>query len=593
MGTHVGSQAEPRGGGSQGEGSSGFGAGGGGGPVPYPGSAQSGSAQSGSAQSGSAQSGSAQSGSAQSGSAQSGSPQSGWAQSGSPQSGWAPWAPPPPPVPPRKTLGELLSAEGAGSRLLAWVGGAITLVGVVLLLVLAIQRGWLGPVPRVLVGAAFGVGLVGVGVRLHRVRAARTGAFALAATGLAVLYLDVVAATALYEFLPVLGGLGAAVGVAAGGIWLALRWDSEHLATAVIVATAVCAPVITGGPDPVLVAFLLVCTIAATPLRWPTTALIARVPPVLASIGSSGVVGPTWQNTAAALAVTAVAVVLALWRLHRVPGDVAAQASLAVAVVPTLLAAAILVDARGAVIAAATGAALIAVWVLLGQPVAGVAGMVAVAQATAMHFDGSVMTSVLLAEGLLLAAAAWRTRDRVTLAGATGFAVLGALRALPIDIPPHLLIEPGVPRTGALAVAALLLAVSVAVPWAAWRAAAIPSPAKGMGPWLTAGALALYGAAALVLTATLLAVPDRTGFLVGHVLITVSWAAAALVLLAKGIETTPLRAAGLALVGAAVAKLVLFDLSALDGIARVAVFIAAGLILLAAGTRYARLVALR
>ena len=45
------------------------------------------------------------------------------------------------------------------------------------------------------------------------------------------------------------------------------------------------------------------------------------------------------------------------------------------------------------------------------------------------------------------------------------------------------------------------------------------------------------------------------------------------------------------LVAAAVAKLVLFDLVALDGLARVAAFLGAGLVLLAAGTRYARLVA--
>ena len=38
-------------------------------------------------------------------------------------------------------------------------------------------------------------------------------------------------------------------------------------------------------------------------------------------------------------------------------------------------------------------------------------------------------------------------------------------------------------------------------------------------------------------------------------------------------------------------KLVLFDLVALDGPARVAAFLGAGLLLLAAGTRYARLVA--
>ncbi len=41
------------------------------------------------------------------------------------------------------------------------------------------------------------------------------------------------------------------------------------------------------------------------------------------------------------------------------------------------------------------------------------------------------------------------------------------------------------------------------------------------------------------------------------------------------------------MVGAAVLKLALFDLSALDGLARVGAFLGAGLVLLAAGARYA------
>src|SRR5436305_2241204 len=62
--------------------------------------------------------------------------------------------------PPRSTLFPYTTLfRSAGSRVLAWVGGAVTLLGVVLLLVLAVQRGWLGPLPRVLVGAGFGLAL--------------------------------------------------------------------------------------------------------------------------------------------------------------------------------------------------------------------------------------------------------------------------------------------------------------------------------------------------------------------------------------------------------------------------------------------------
>lgn len=80
----------------------------------------------------------------------------------------APLSPPPAPVPPAPRRPGLLEREGASSRLLAWVGGAVTLLGVLLLLVLAVQRGWLGPLPRVLGGAALALALIGVGITVHR-----------------------------------------------------------------------------------------------------------------------------------------------------------------------------------------------------------------------------------------------------------------------------------------------------------------------------------------------------------------------------------------------------------------------------------------
>ncbi|NBH09729.1 DUF2339 domain-containing protein, partial [Amycolatopsis sp. SID8362] len=125
------------------------------------------------------------------------------------------------------------------------------------------------------------------------------------------------------------------------------------------------------------------------------------------------------------------------------------------------------------------------------------------------------------------------------------------------------------------------------------RLAVFRGPADDLPVWLLAGVAALYGAAGVVLCGSLLAVPGRSGFLLGHALITVSWTVAALVLLLRGIDVVGLRVTGLVLVGAAVLKLVLFDLSALDGLARVGAFLGAGLVLLAAGTRYARRVASR
>ena len=84
---------------------------------------------------------------------------------------------------------------------MAWTGGAVTLLGVALLLVLAASRGWFSPPARVGAGVALGVVLVGLGCWLHRRESARTGAVALAATGFATGYLVLAAATAIYGYL--------------------------------------------------------------------------------------------------------------------------------------------------------------------------------------------------------------------------------------------------------------------------------------------------------------------------------------------------------------------------------------------------------
>jgi len=521
---------------------------------------------------------------------------------------------PPPPQPhyqpvPRPTLGEKLGKEGAGSRVLAWVGGAVTLLGVVLLLVLAVQRGWLGPLPRVLVGAAFGGALAGVGLWLHRKPTGRTGAFALVATGIATLYLDTVAATSLYEYLPVIAGLAVGLAVAVGGLLIAVRWDSALLATAVVVGCVVCAPMITRGFTPELVTFLLMVQLATTPVQlrrdWPSLSLAAGLPPLLASMISSAILGTsaTWANTAAAGSAGLIGVALALIVLRRRENEPAALTVLASAVVPVLLASLMLPKVQAVPITAAAGALLIGVWAVRrfwpGQAgnLAGAAGLLALLQATVTQFDGPARAGVLLGEALLLALIALWARTRGALVGSLCFAVIGGFVGLVSDVTPALLgvyrARPSSELAGALAVALLMLAVAVVLPWATTRLEVFGQPSDALPVWLVAGIWALYGAAGVVLSASLLAWPSRSGFLLGHALITVSWTVAALVLLLRGIDVVALRVIGLVLVGAAVLKLVLFDLSALDGLARVGAFLGAGLVLLLAGTRYARLVASR
>lgn len=541
----------------------------------------------------------------------------------SPQPTPAPTMPPPPqyspqhypaPAPRQKSsLFETLGKDGAGSRVLAWVGGAVTLLGVVLLLVLAVQRGWLGPLPRVLGGAALGGALIGIGLWVHRSPAGRTGAFALAGTGVAALYLDTIAATRLFEEMPQFVGLLLALTIALAGQLLAAKWDERGLAIAVIIGCALCAPLITHGFSAELVAFLLMLQAASVPVQltkgWTAVPVAAGVPPIVASLLSTSYQGfsGTEQvpNALLALLTTLVAVVLGLVSVRHKPESDSGPILLAIAAVPALVSAVVLTKGQAVAVSGAVAGLMLLVWCTRTwwprqvEVIAGAATLIAGFQATAIAFDGSARSAILMGEAAILALIAMLPRAKASNTvwwGALSFGVVGGLLALVNDVPPSLLLlEPVRPDTGelvaALLASVLIVTIAVLLPWAAMTMNALRSPAKSLTPWLVAGIAALYGAAGLVLCTALLIQPDRTGFLLGHVAITVSWTVAALVLLLRGIAVKPVRVVGLVLVGAAVVKLVLFDLSTLDGLARVAAFLGAGLILLGAGTRYARLVA--
>ncbi|PWK90664.1 putative membrane protein DUF2339 [Lentzea atacamensis] len=540
-----------------------------------------------------------------------------WSQQGAmpvpppvPQQQW----PQPPqqwPAPqPRESLFEKLGKDGAGSKLLAWVGGAITVLGFVLLLILAIQRGWLGPMPRVIGGAVFSGALVGIGIWLHRNPTGRTGAFALAATGFAGLYLDVIAATSLYEYLPPPVGLVVGLGVAATGVVLALRWDSQTLAVGVVAACAICSPVLTEGFTVLLVGFLLVLKMASTPVQiqrnWPGLAIAGGFPPIIASLLTTANAIPRdyeWTVVGVAAATTVVGIVVALLTTRKRPDDIVAVALVAGSALPAMFATTLLSDPANSVLAGAVAAVLLAIWMVPDLPrsfttAAGATGMLALFQTTVIALDGNVRTAIVLAEAVLLAFLAARLNKKSALVGSIVFGAVGFLMTVSQAVPiTWLLEEPRYVIAGSgdyaagLVTAVVLGVFAATAPWAALKMQVLREPAKHPFPWIIAGLVLLYGAAGAVLCAALLVSPDESGFLFGHSVVTVSWTVAALFLLVRGINNKALRISGLILVGAAVVKLVTFDLAALDGVARVLAFLGAGLVLLTAGTRYAKLVA--
>ncbi|MGH3615468.1 MAG: DUF2339 domain-containing protein, partial [Pseudonocardia sp.] len=419
----------------------------------------------------------------------------------------------------------------SGARLLAWTGGAVTLLGIVLLLVLAASRGWFSPGARVGAGAVLGVALIALSLRLHRREAGHTGALALAGTGFAALYLVVAGATLVLGLAPVPAVLLALL-VAAGGLGLADRWRAQLLAGGVVVGGALLAPVLAGGP--LLVALVLALQVAAVAVvwrrQWTPLALLSAAGPVLYGVGLALLDGTPGETVAVVLGVLLVGLGAAAGATRRLPaGPVAAL--VAAAPVPVLAAVPILDRWGGAALAAGAALALLALAALPGtatvvRQVGAAAAAVAFFQATAVALDGSTRTAVLLGQATVLAILAAVLRRRLAIAVAAGYATVGVLAALVVDAPLDALVifpEP-LPDTGALVaravVSALVLVLAIALVVAGGRLRLIRPDAGTAWLWVPAGIVGLYGATGLVVTLALLVAPDRTGFTAGHALVT-------------------------------------------------------------------------
>jgi uncharacterized membrane protein len=262
--------------------------------------------------------------------------------------------------------------EGVISRVLAVAGVGVTLVGVLMLLVLAAQAGFFGPVARVVAGAGLSVVLVGLGWRVFGRPGGRVGGIALVATGIAGLYLDVVAVTGYYRWIPGVVGLAAALAVALIGVGIAVRWQSQPLAVGVVVGAAVLSPALT--TELMLLGFLVVLQAAGVPVQmrrdWPVLHVARTVPVVLGVLGMvafSGIEGAVSGTEAvqrqgllvAAIAGAVVGLIGALLAVRNRPGDITASVTIALTALPVLAAAALFDRVASASITAVSAAVLL------------------------------------------------------------------------------------------------------------------------------------------------------------------------------------------------------------------------------------------
>ncbi|MBH0778700.1 DUF2339 domain-containing protein [Nocardia sp. NEAU-351] len=538
---------------------------------------------------------------------------------GAPAPGWAP------PVPPRRPVVARTpwwQREGVISRVLAVAGVGVTLIGVVMLLVLAAQAGFFGPVPRVAAGAVFSVALIGAGLRIFGRSGGRVGAIALAATGFAGAYLDVIAVTAIYDWLYPALGLAVALGVAACGVALAMRWQSQPLAVLVVAGAAALSPVV--GSGLLLLGFLIVLQLACAPVQlvrdWPALHIVRTLPAVLAAIAVTLIAaidspeGDAVRDLLiAAVAIGVIGLVGTVLVVRRRASDVTATVAFALSTVPLLVVPSVLDRVGATVIAGGTAAVLLAVGAqylvpklraLVGIPahtatVAAAASSLALVEACFGVTDARTLPIALLlvAIGYLAVAGQRRSPVALVIGGLFGFhgASVFLSDASPETLASSSLAAEWLDIWTVLAAAVLLATVAVAV----WAMRARPGLSPGSSAesvlWVVASVICLYAVTAA--TVALGVVSGATdGFVVGHSAATILWMAAATAALFYGLRNLARSTAvakvalgsGLLVTAAALAKLFLFDLATLDGLVRVAAFLVVGVLLLVAGTRYAR-----
>ncbi|WP_454199867.1 DUF2339 domain-containing protein [Nocardia sp. Marseille-Q1738] len=537
----------------------------------------------------------------------------------------SPMSPPRPPVPPRAAGPRVphtpwWQRDGVISRILALAGVAVTLIGVAMLLVLAAQAGFFGPVPRVVAGGVFSAALVGAGVRVFGRTGGRVGGIALAATGIAGAYLDVVAATAIYHWLHPVLGLAVAFGVAAVGVGLAMRWRSQPLAVLVVLAVAALSPVLT--TRLVLLGFLIVLQAACVPVQlprnWPYLHAARTIPAVLATfvflvgavLGTPAAGERAWLLVAAAaVALVGLAGTIVVVR-HR-PADLTASLTMASALVPMLIAPGMYEDRRAAVLVASVAAAvllLVAAAPMMPKlgaylripghtsVVAAVAGSLALLEACVGVSETETLPIALLMVAPVFLGVAGQQRSRVAAGIGAAFAVLGGFALLNVAGPGILASQArSEANLGSATVLGAVLALGV-VAVALWCARRLPGMAAGGElQWIAASVAGLYAVTAATVSIGV-ATGTPNGFLIGHSAATILWMAGATAALLFGLRRlagAPAVAklalgSGLLVTAAALAKLFLFDLATLDGLVRVAAFLVVGILLLLVGTRYAR-----
>ena len=164
----------------------------------------------------------------------------------------------PAPESPQRGLEEIL-----GGRVLAWVGGVAILLGIVFLLGIAIDRGWIDEPMRIVLGLLGSTSLLLAGVWLYERKGRTEAALAAVASALSGLYTTLLVGTQIYDLIPVEAGLACAGLVGIVGVALAVRWETKVVAAIGILGALLAPVLVDSGTSWLSLAFMAIALTAA------------------------------------------------------------------------------------------------------------------------------------------------------------------------------------------------------------------------------------------------------------------------------------------------------------------------------------------
>jgi len=513
-----------------------------------------------------------------------------------------------------------------GGRVLAWIGGLATLLGIVFLMRSAVDSSWFTEEVRTLMAAFGSLALLVLGVWMHERRGRLEVARVAVAVAIPGLFATTVVASQAYDLISPVLGLEAAALIGVIGVAIAVRWSSM-LVGGVGILGALAAPMLVGTMgEGGSIAFVAVALAASVGVllwqRWNWLSLGAfavSAPQLISWIYEGGFI--TFEGTPdpSESSLLVLAVLVGFWVLYAAAAfgyELRArdEEKLPISSWVLLLCSSLFVVYAGCIVIGGDSALALNAWILgfaavhlllgaaairfgihreIGSLLTG-GGIALGSIGLANAFDGPTLVAVWSAMAAALAYMATRV-DRSfapalsdaqrLLLGAFGFLALGIVHLLVVEAPPYAIVD-GVEDLGASLVAIVCCAGAALACWH-WGRQIEPKAATVAG---------FVGAAGFVYLGSVLII-DAIGSNdsgeareIGQAWLSAFWAATGLGAVIWGMlrKSPKARLGGLALLTVAIAKVWTYDLAELEELARALSFVALGLLLLAGAFAYQR-----